>query len=80
MQANTLLPPEEILFAGIERAPLVKLTDVSSPLARRLFQRLPIPSIVETAMTVFKWRARTRLVAGARKPNRVGPYRAIALC
>ena len=57
MQANALLLPEEILFAGIECAPLVKVTDVLSRMAQRLFQWLPIPSIAGTSMTVFERRA-----------------------
>lgn len=58
MQVNTLLLPEEILFAGIECAPLVRRTDLSSRMARQLFQGLPIPRIVGTGMTVIKRRTR----------------------
>ena len=57
MQANTLLLPDEILFAGIECAASDRRTDLSSRMARQLFQGLPIPRIVGTGMKVFKRRA-----------------------
>ena len=72
MQANTLLLPEEILFAGIECGPLVKVTDVSSRMARRLFHSLPMPSIVGTGMTVSTRRANTRLVSGRATQTELG--------